>query len=322
MRRDPEAMKQRLLDCLGGPWPEGPSLDARVEGVEELPHFRRERITYLVEPEERIAAWLLIPAGVSAERPAPGLCVWHQHAGQYDVGKDEPAGVRAPHFGEMHQTGAALAREGFVVLCPDAAGFGERNRSPNPGFDRALRGRDLERYLFGMLVAAGRSLAWKNILDMRRAVDYLCARPEADPERLGCYGHSMGSTHTWLVAPFEPRLKAAVGNCCMPTYRAMERTNLIHCFSNYVPGWRRWGDIPDIVALAAPMPLHLNFGALDDGSPIDEVRAALPTIERAYADLDAADRFTWFIEEETGHVLSPAMWEAALAHFRTWLLDR
>jgi len=284
--------------------------------------YTLERVTYLVEPDERIAAWLLVPDGVDASHKAPGICVWHQHAGQYDVGKDEPAGVRAPNFGEMHMTGLALAREGYVVLCPDAAGFGERNRTPRPGSGHDLRDRDLEHYLFGMYVVAGKCLAWKNILDMRRAVSYLSNRPEVDARRLGCYGHSMGSTHTWLVGPWEPRLKALVGNCCMPTYAAMERMNLIHCFPNYIPGWRRYGDIPDIVSLIAPRPLHLNFGGRDDGSPIEEVRAAMPVIQGAYTALGAPDRFTYYIEEDAGHVLSPSMWARVKDHFDKYLYLR
>jgi dienelactone hydrolase len=313
-----EALQQKLLACLGGPWPDNGPLDARREATGQKDGYRLEKISYLVEPQERIAAYLLVPDGIDENHRAPGICLWHQHAGQYEVGKEEPAGVHAPNFGTLHMTGVALAREGYVVLCPDAAGFGERNRPPQPG-GQNTRGGDLERLLFSMYVVAGKSLAWKNILDMRRAVDYLAGRAEVQPDRLGCYGHSMGSTHTWMVGPWEPRLKALVGNCCMPTYAAMERTNLIHCFPNYVPGWRAIGDIPDIVGLIAPRPLHLNFGETDDGSPIEEVRAALPRIQAAYAARNAADRFTFFIEDGTGHVLSEEMWRRTRDHFARYL---
>jgi dienelactone hydrolase len=314
-------LKSKLLKCLGGPWPEGCPLDVRTERSEQKDGYRLLRLSYLVEPQERIAAWLLVPDGVTEAKPAPGICVWHQHGGQYDVGKDEPAGVRAPNVGGMHVTGVALAKEGYVVLCPDAAGFGERNRLATADGGRVLKARDLEHYLFGMYVVTGKCLAWKNILDMRRAVDVLASRPEADANRIGCYGHSMGSTHTWLVGPWEPRLKALVGNCCMPTYAAMERTRLIHCFPNYVPGWRQHGDIPDIVSLIAPRALHLNFGETDAGSPIEEVHAALTKIAGAYRAAGAEDRFTHFIEQDTGHVLSEEMWLRTRQHFAKHLRE-
>ncbi|MFN9047395.1 MAG: hypothetical protein ACK5YC_04650, partial [Planctomyces sp.] len=109
-----ERMRQ-LQRCLGGEWPDFGPLRERVERTEQLDGYQRQYVTYQVEPEERIAAWLLIPDGVTASASAPGICVWHQHAGQYDVGKDEPAGVRSPNFGAMHMTGVSLVREGYVV---------------------------------------------------------------------------------------------------------------------------------------------------------------------------------------------------------------
>jgi dienelactone hydrolase len=158
-------------------------------------------------------------------------------------------------------------------------------------------------------------MAWKNILDMRRAVDFLVSLPEVKSDRIGCYGHSMGSTHTWLVGPWEPRLKCLVGNCCLPTYTGIHREHMLHCFPNFVPGIFEYGDTPDIAALIAPRALHLNFGETDSGSPIDEVRAGLTTIETAYASMHAEAKFSWYIEDGSGHVLSDEMWRRTKAWF-------
>ncbi len=129
----------------------------------------------------------------------------------------------------------------------------------------------------------------------------------------------MGSTFTWLVGPWEPRLKCLVGNCCLPTYKAIHRTDILHCFPNFIPGLYQYGDTPDIAALIAPRPLHLNFGETDEGSPIEEVREAIQTIARAYQQADAKDRFSHFIEEGAGHVLSDRMWTLARDCFRKHL---
>jgi hypothetical protein len=158
-------------------------------------------------------------------------------------------------------------------------------------------------------------MAWKNILDMQRAIDVLCERPEVKSDRIGCYGHSMGSTHTWLVGPFEPRLKALVGNCCLPTYKAIHEHHMLHCFPNFVPGWFEYGDTPEIAGLIAPRALHLNLGEKDSGSPIEEAKSGLARIAQVYAAQNAADRFSFFIEPETGHVLSNEMWRRT----RGWL---
>jgi dienelactone hydrolase len=316
--REPAAaatFRDRLLACLGGPWPEPVPLDARARGPVEIDDrriesgprdgYRIESIDYLVEPGERVPALVLVPDGVDAAHPAPAVAVWHQHNGEWHLGKSEPAGLAGD---PLHHTGVALAREGYVVFCPDAVCFEER-RSPH------LANGDFERFEFLRHVVAGRSLAWKNILDMRRAIDYLVSRPDVNPGRIGCYGHSMGSIHTWLVGPWDDRLRCLVGNCCLPTYAAIERAHLLHCFPAFIPGIHAHGDTPDIAALVAPRPLLLNFGERDAGSPLAEVREGTARIARAYADAGRPDAFEAFVEPGVGHVLSPAMWERTRAWF-------
>lgn len=303
------SFQEQLLTCLGGPWPEPCLLAHRVHDTEHQDGYRLERVTYEAEPGDRVPAVLLVPDGVTADNPASAVCVWHQHAGQWHLGKSEPAGLGGS---PMHHTGVALAREGYVVLCPDALAFEERR-------DPVLEGRDFEWFMFLRYVVNGTCLAWKNILDMRRAVDYLQERAEVDGERIGCYGHSMGSSFAWLVGPFEPRLKCLIGNCCMPTYKAIHRHRLRHCATNYIPGLLQYGDHYDIAAAIAPRPLHLNFGETDGGSPIEEVREGLEVIRKRYAELEASDRFTSYIEEGSGHVLSPEMWRHVRETFARYL---
>ena len=303
-----DSFRQTLERALGGPWPEKCDIQPQAHGAPvEQDGCSIHTVSYEVEPGEWVRAFLLLPDGVDAARPAPAVCVWHQHAGQWHLGKSEPAGLDGD---PMHHTGVALAREGYVVLCPDALGFEERQDPAGK-----LSGRDYERFLFLRYVVEGKCLAWKNILDMKRAVDYLLARPEVDPNRIGCYGHSMGSTHTWLVGPWEPRLRCLVANCCLPTYAGIHRERLLHCFPNFVPGIYPSADTPDIAALIAPRPLHMNFGELDGGSPIGDVRRGIDVIAQAYAEAGAAAMFSAYIEEGTGHVLSPRMWDLAKAWF-------
>lgn len=127
---------------------------------------------------------------------------------------------------------------------------------------------------------------------MRRAVDLLTTLGEVNPDRIGCYGHSMGSTHTWLVGPWGPRLRALCGNGCLSTYAGIHREQILHCFANFVPGLHQHGDTPDLAALSAPRALHLNFGALDAGSPIEDVRRGVETIRRLYDGSEAPENFT------------------------------
>ncbi len=301
-----EFLRQRLLECLGGPWPEGSDLRVCVREIVQKDTYRIESITYEAVPGEPVPALVLVPDGISSTSPAPAIAVWHQHNGEWHLGKSEPAGLAG---NPRHHTAVALVRDGYIVLCPDALCFEERR-------DPELAGGDYERFEFLRYLVSGKCLAWRNILDMRRAVDYLCSRPDVIATRLGCYGHSMGATFTWLVGPWEPRLRCLVGNCCLPTYHGIHRKKLLHCFSNFIPGWYRYGDTPEIVALSCPKPLHLNFGTKDEGSPIDEVRHAVERIARVYIQAGVPENFSYFIEEEAGHELTPTMW----AHIQRFFL--
>ncbi|NOZ23301.1 MAG: hypothetical protein GXP25_19685 [Planctomycetes bacterium] len=304
-----ESLRDRLKQCLGGEWPEPCELAPEVKETIQEEGYRIEKVEYSAEPDDRVPAYLLVPDGVDAEHPAPGIAIWHQHAGQWRLGKSEPAGLDG---NPMHHTGLALAKEGYVVLCPDTLCFEER-QSPH------LEGRDFEWFTFLQYVVNGKCLAWKNILDMRRAVDYLQSRPEVQGDRLGCYGHSMGSTCAWLVGPFEPRLKCVVGNCCLPTYEGIHKHYLRHCATNFIPGFYPYGDHYDIAALIAPRALHLNFGEDDGGSPIEVVRKGVKVIRQRYEAQGAGESFSFFIEEGVGHVLSERMWELTREKFETHL---
>lgn len=299
--------RDRLLTGLGGAWPKPCPLNVRLRKKIPQQGFRIESVYYDSEPGDPIPAYLLIPDGVSATKPAAAVAVWHQHAGQFQLGKSEPAGLDG---NPMHHTGAALAKEGYVVLCPDALCFEER-QDPT-GKQKGMR---FERFEFLRYVVSGKCMAWKNILDMKRAVDFLVSRQEVDAKNIGCYGHSMGSTHSWMVGPWEERIKCLVGNCCLPTYKGIHREHMLHCFPNFVPGIYQYGDTPDIAALIAPRALHLNFGEKDRGTPIEDVPDAVKTIEKSYASMHAEKNFSSYIEKETGHVLSDEMWKRTKAVF-------
>ncbi|GAB2532712.1 alpha/beta hydrolase family protein [Spirosoma aerophilum] len=306
-----DTLREKYQACLGGPFPAAVPLQPKLRETMQKDGYRVESITYQTQANDRVPALLLVPNSVTAAKPAPAIAVWHQHNGEYHLGKSEPAGLAG---NPMHHTAVALVKEGYVVLCPDAICFEERQDPTGK-----LKNGDYERFEFLRQVVRGRSMAWQNVLEMHRAVDYLCSRPEVVATRIGCYGHSMGSTHAWLAAPLDTRIKCVVGNCCLPTYEAIENERLLHCFPNFVPGWSQFGDTPDIAALIAPRALHLNFGDQDGGSPIDFVRKGLPRIAQAYKQAGVPQNFTSFIEEGKGHVLSEAMWEQAKGVFKRHL---
>ena len=72
--------RDKLLKCLGGPWPEGGDLKPEKTKTEQKDGYRLEWLTYELESGDRCPAILLVPDGVSETSPAPAVAIWHQHA--------------------------------------------------------------------------------------------------------------------------------------------------------------------------------------------------------------------------------------------------
>ena len=68
----------KYQECLGGPFPEPLPLNPQLRETLQKDGYRIESFTYEGLPGERIPALILIPDGVTASNPAPGIAVWHQ----------------------------------------------------------------------------------------------------------------------------------------------------------------------------------------------------------------------------------------------------
>jgi len=314
---DPETFRPLLLGLLGRQ-PEPAPLDPQViERIELGDGLVREKVTYQVEPGERVPAYLFLPAGAGPANPRPGILAHHQHAGQFHLGKSEPAGLA----GNPDQAYALeLGRRGYVVLAPDALCFEERGpyhgRLESPADQTA--GRDGERFEYTKRVLYGSCLQTKLLWDMRRGVDYLVSRPEVDARRLGAIGHSMGGQQTLFLAALDQRIGAAVSSCGFASLASVLRERINHNFGAYVTGLLRHGDYGDILALVAPRAFLALNGTSDRIFPTDGVQATFARARPAYERLGAADRLQLQLWEG-GHQFSPAMREQASAWLDRWL---
>src|SRR5205823_4732452 len=184
-----------------------------LERVEREDHVR-EKVVFSTGPHFRVPAYVLIPKKLKA--PAPAVVDLHSHGGMFLFGKEKviDLGVNHPAMTDYHErnydgrpTATALVRRGYVVITIDAFLFGERrlllDADLKYGWDRSKYGADdvehlnarcrgKESTLAKALVLAGAT--WPGVVcwDDLRTVDYLAARPEVDPKRIGCLGISMG----------------------------------------------------------------------------------------------------------------------------------
>jgi dienelactone hydrolase len=308
---------RELMVRLLGRWPEPCELAPRVERRDDLGDVIRERVSYLVEPGDRVPAYLFLPKGLAPGERRPAIFAHHQHAGQFHLGKSEVAGLA----GNPEQAYALeLARRGYIVLAPDALCFEERG--PYRGNLEQPReqtaGQQFERFEFTKRILFGSCLQTKLVWDMQRGLDYLEMRPEVDRARLGCIGHSLGGQQTFFLAALDERVRAAVSSCGFASMKAVLRDEINHNFGAYVPGWLLHGDTGDLLAEVAPRAFLALNGEQDRIFPQDGVRESFATARAAYRAQGVPERLELGLYPG-GHGFSSEMRQRAYAWLDRWL---
>lgn len=174
----------------------------------------------------------------------------------------------------------ALAQAGYLVAVPELAGFGEvvkrGYREPELGGCYALTTQ---------LQLLGISMGALRCLQAMRTLDWLLgSRPVG---RLAACGISGGGLVTMLLCALERRLDAGAVFCYANTFYDSVMA-MRHCVDNYMPGiLAEVGEMADILALAAPMPLLLSGGEQDAIFPVQATRQAFADVQAVYDRLGA-----------------------------------
>ena len=159
-----EALRKQLFAAWGGEacfLPKPCDLDPKQHGeVLKRDGYTVEKITFQTRPGVRMTANLYVP-DAAKKKPAPAILQVHGH---WRGAKQDPV-VQSRCIG--------AAKLGFVVLCVDAFGAGER------GIGTAL-GEYHGEMTAATLFPLGTPLSGLQVYENMRAVDYLETRPEVD----------------------------------------------------------------------------------------------------------------------------------------------
>jgi len=260
--------------------------------------------------------YVLIPGDLQPGERRAAVLAPHGHgsAGKFSVAGRRDIPVVEQQIGVYnYDYGVQLVREGFVVFCPDARGFGERRETTTQGDEEGRFISASCQQIAHMAMPLGQTVAGMWTWDLMRLIDYAQTRPECDAERIGCAGLSGGGLQTLYLSALDERVRCAV----VSGYFYGVKDSLLdlsgNCACNYVPGLWLLADMGDLGALIAPRPLLIETG---DRDPLNGARG-LPNVteqvavaREAYEVLGADDRLAHdvFSGEHRWHGVEAIPW--------------
>lgn len=307
--------RARVWECLAPPDTGGrPAVQVRRSYAYD--GLQVEELAWQLPYGPPTEAILLKPLG--AKGPLPGVLALHDHGGRKYFGKEKIADTASPLHPNTHAARAAygdtawanaLAKRGYVVLVPDAFGFGSRRvrLADVPAVIRTSETDDdtpaavdaynewtghHESIVAKSLLCAGTTWAGVWLSEDQRALDVLCAQPEVDPERVGCGGLSGGGLRTCYLAGLDDRIACAVCVGMMTTWRDyLLNKSYTHTWMIYIPQLPRDLDYPEILGLRAPRPALVLNDDDDELFTLPEMQRADAMLNTIYTGIGAGDRY-------------------------------
>ncbi len=302
-------VREKLLSMLGefplGEFPPKEALKPVTVKTTEKGGYRVENIMFQSHTDFWVTGNLYVPTAGSGRFPAI-----ISPCGHYPLARMTP---------QYQSAYISLARSGFIVLSYDPIGQGERRQYWNPKTDVVdVGGPVFEHSMAGqLLLLFGENLTGYLVWDGMRAIDYLLTRPEVDPERIGCAGHSGGGTLTKFIAVADQRVQcAAILEGGTANQWPTRGIGIADIEQNLFPAALDGIDNVDLHAAIAPRPLLAGIESYNEG--FDNAANAIRT---RYKQLGAEEKFATVAADDP-HAWTPKLRRTTTDWFCRWFYER
>jgi len=275
----------RLSASFGPLWEKTP-LNARTVGTFEHAGLQVEKIIFESRPGWQVTAAVVRQPGLEGRLPAVLLVCGHTDNGL--------RGYQQQIFN--------LAQRGFVVLCFDPIGQGERYQYYVPELGRSRLGGTTHEHSYAGLqyLLLGRTMGAVRLWDGIRAVDYLLSRPDVDPARIAVHGRSGGGTMSSYLGAMEPRITVAAPECYLTSFRRLfESIGPQDAEQNLLGQIAAGLDHGDFLIARAPRPT-LMLTTTRDMFSIAGARETFASVRPAFAALGAPQNMQ-MVEDDAPH---------------------
>jgi len=344
-----KAAQEKARELLSAPMLEKPH--AVVEKSYTYDGLTVEELSWQLPYGRRTCGVLLKPEG--AREPLPGILALHDHGGNKYFGTRKITRTSAEtHPLQMeHQkkyySGMAwaneAARRGHVVLVHDTFAFGSRrvhyedvdgipwgplnvqgksDADPEDATNIAAYNTwasEHENVMSKSLFCAGTTWPGVTLAEDRAALDVLSARPDVNPDKIGCGGLSGGGLRTVYLTGLDDRIKCAVCIGFMSTWDDfLLNKAYTHTWMIYSPLLPNFLEFPEILGLRVPVPVMVLNNSQDQLFTLEQMRKADSILREVYEKAGAADRYRSGYHDGH-HKFDLPMQEEAFGWFAKWL---
>lgn len=295
-----KSYQREYLYMLGlDPLPERTPLKAVVTGIVEADGYVVEKLHYQSVPGLYVTGNLYRPARIEPGQRLPAIFYVCGHSG---MGRDGNKTAYQSH-------GIWFGRHGYVCLVVDTLQLGEIGAVHHGTY------RENRWWWHSRGYTPAGVECWNGV----RGIDYLCGRPDVDPERIGVTGISGGGAATFWIAAADERVKTAVpvsGMADLASY-VPNRTVNGHCDCMFLYNTFQW-PWTRIAGLIAPRPMLFMNSDHDAIFPMDSNERIINRLERLYSRFGAGDRVDSVVSMG-GHAYRRDLRESAYRFLNTYL---
>lgn len=298
-------LRASFIEALGG-WPEKIPLNARVTGTFSKKGYRAEKVLFESRPGFYVTAVVFIPDDAACKPPYPGVLVSCGHS----IGGKSSRGYLPAC--------TLAAANGFVAMIYDPVDQGERMQMIDENGKYTLSIMSGHNNIGVNAIPLGWNTASFMIWDGIRALDYLAARPDVDPERIGCIGNSGGGTMTAYLGALDERARAIAPSCYITSWPTMLSAIGVPDAEQCIFGQFAFGmEQGEFLLMCAPRPA-IVCAATQDFFPIDGTRETFERIRKVFERIGLGDRIA--LAEAVGpHQWHKPLQEAGVRWMCRWV---
>lgn len=280
-------LRDKLSDITGISRIEACELKSELLESVQMDGYRRDKVILQTETDVWMPFYILVPDGLKEGEKVSSIIAAHGHLGggkESVAGRDDIPEIKEAIERFNYDYGRQLVKEGFIVFCPDARGFGERREFWMQGDDKQKVLNGSCNHLNNAAMSMGYSLTGFMTWDLMRLIDFIETLKFCDSNRIGCCGFSGGGLQALWLAAMDDRIKCIVTSGYF--YGVKDALlDLPNCPCNYVPHFWQYADMGDLGALIAPRSLLVENGngdQLNGKRGIDNVLEQLQITRSAF----------------------------------------